>query len=303
MTPRIVTVFGGTGFLGRRIVSHLHEQGLAVRIASRHARTSQELFGIGDPRLLSLQLDIRDEPAVSDALSGAYAAVNAVSLYVERGKETFRSVHVDGARRIAAAAHRAGVERFVQVSGIGADPTSDSPYIRSRGEGEVAVQAAFPGAIVIRAAVMFGPDDAFVTVMLKVFRPPGILPMFGTGATKLQPVYVEDVAEAIVRVLQGTRIGGRIFECGGPGVYTYRELLQIIAGEAGLKPLLFPVPFAVWHALAYAAEMLPNPPVARNQVELMRIDNVASRQLPGLAQLGISPRAIEEVVRRMAGHR
>jgi uncharacterized protein YbjT (DUF2867 family) len=303
MTPRFVTVFGGTGFLGRRIVLHLYEKGLAVRIASRHGRSSQELFGVGDPRLLSVQLDIHDEHAVSDALSGAYAAVNAVRLYVERGKETFRSVHVDGARRIAAAAHRAGVERFVQVSGIGADPASDSPYIRSRGEGEAAVQAAFPGAIVIRPAVMFGPDDAFVTVMLKLFRRPGILPMFGTGTTKLQPVDVEDVAEAIARVLQQTPIGGRIFECGGPAVYSYRELLQIIAGEAGLKPLLFPVPFAVWHALAHAAEMLPNPPVARNQVELMRIDNVASRQLPGLAELGISPPAIEETVRRMAGHR
>lgn len=298
MTPRIVTVLGGTGFLGRRIVRHLYEQGLAVRIASRHVQPNRAT----DPRRLPVQLDIHDERAVVHAVSGAYAVVNAVSLYVEHGKETFRSVHVDCARRVAAAAYRAGVERLVQVSGIGADAASESPYIRSRGEGEAAVQTAFPAAIVLRPAVMFGPDDAFVTVILGLFRRFRICPMFGNGRTKFQPAHVEDVAEAIARALQRTQIGAGIFECGGPRVYSYRELLRTIADEAGLKPLLFPVPFAVWHELAHAAELLPNPPVTRNQVELMRIDNVASPQLPGLAELGISPQPIEATVRHVARH-
>jgi uncharacterized protein YbjT (DUF2867 family) len=303
MIPRVVTVFGGTGFLGRRIVSHLHERSFAVRIVSRHAGKSQELFGIGDSHLLSIQLDIRDEHAVSDALCDAYAAVNAVSLYVERGKNTFRSVHVEGAQRIAAAARRAELERFVQVSGIGADPASDSPYIRSRGEGETAVRDAFPGAIVIRPAVMFGPDDAFVTVILGLFRRFRMYPMFGSGNTRLQPVNVEDVAEAIARILQLAQISVDTFECGGPCVYSYRELLEAIAGAARLRPFLFPLPLAVWHVLADIAEMLPNPPVTRNQVELMRMDNVASPQLPGLSELGIAPQAIEEIARGVARER
>jgi uncharacterized protein YbjT (DUF2867 family) len=303
MTPRIVTVFGGTGFLGRRIVRHLHQQGLAVRIASRHVRTSQDLFGAGDPRLLSIEADIHDERALGDAVAGSYAAVSAVSLYVERGEETFRSVHVDGARRVAAAARRAGVERFVQLSGIGADAKSASPYIRSRGEGEAAVRQAFPGAIVIRPAVMFGPNDAFVTVIFRLLRRLRIYPMFGDGSTKLQPVNVEDVAEAIAGVLEQAQIGADIFECGGPRVYSYQELLQTVAREAGVRALLVPMPFAVWHALAYTAELLPNPIIIRNQVELMRVDTVASPQLPGLMELGISPQAIEDTVRHVARRR
>jgi NADH dehydrogenase len=209
---------------------------------------------------------------------------------------------VDGARRIAATAHRAGVERFVQISGIGANAASDSPYIRSRGEGEAAVRDAFPGAHVIRPAVMFGPDDAFVTVILGLLRRFHIYPMFGNGSTKLQPVHVEDVAEGIARILQPTEIGDHTFEFGGPRVYSYRELLQTIACEAGLKPLLFPVPFPAWRALAYAAERLPTLPITRNQIELMRIDTVASPQLPGLAELGISSQAIEVTVRLVARH-
>jgi uncharacterized protein YbjT (DUF2867 family) len=292
MTPRIATVLGGTGFLGRRIVRHLHRQGFAVRIASRHLHRSRDLFGVGDPRLVSIDADIHNEQAVSDAVGGAFAVVNAVSLYLEHGKATFHSVHVDGARRVAAAARQAGVERFVQVSGIGADASSESPYIRSRGQGESAVRGAFPGAVVIRPAVMFGPDDAFVSVILELYRRFRACPMFGIGSTKLQPVDVEDVAEAIARILQPAHAAADTFECGGPRVYSYRELLRTIAAEAGLRPFLFPVPFAVWHTLAHAAEFLPNPPVTRNQVELMRVDNVASPQLPGLAELGITPQTI-----------
>jgi len=301
MTPRIATVLGGTGFLGRRIVRHLHRQGVAVRIASRHPHKSQDLFGVGDPSLVSIDADIHNEQAVSDAVGGAFAVVNAVSLYLEHGKETFRSVHVDSARRVAAAAHLSGVERFVQISGIGANASSDSPYIRSRGEGEAAVREAFPGAVVIRPAVMFGPDDAFVSVILGLFRRFRVCPMFGIGSTKLQPVDVEDVAEAIARILQPAHIAADTFECGGPRVYSYQELLRTIAAEAGLRPFLFPVPFAIWHALAHAAEFLPNPPVTRNQVELMRVDNVASPQLPGLAGLGITPQTIPAHLSRKAG--
>jgi NADH dehydrogenase len=186
MSLRVVTVFGGTGFLGRRIVRHLREWDFSVRIASRHPERGEELFGRVDPHLRSIKTDIHDEDAVIAALAGAWGAVNAVSLYVERARETFHSVHVEAAGRIAALVHRAGLARLVQVSGIGADPQSKSLYIRKRGEGERAVRAAFAGATLIRPAVMFSADDAFLTTILALLRRLPVYPMFGRGSTKLQ---------------------------------------------------------------------------------------------------------------------
>jgi uncharacterized protein YbjT (DUF2867 family) len=270
----------------------------SVRIASRHPDRGYKLFSRDDPKLRSVGANIHDERSVADALSGAYGVVNAVSLYVEQGQETFQSVHVDSARRIAAQAHQAGVQRLVHVSGIGSDAASPSLYIRKRGEGELAVRAAFADATLIRPAVMVGPDDSFLTTILKLLRFP-IYPMFGRGLTRLQPAYVEDVAEAIARALQGARIHALTFECGGPRVYSYEELLRVVAQKARLKPLLIPVPFAAWHALAGFAEMFPSPPVTRNQVELMQADNVTSPGMPGFGELEISPRSVEEILQEI----
>ena len=296
MTIRVVTVFGGTGFLGRRVVRHLRNQEFSVRIASRHPEHGQELFGIADPRLQSVEADVRDEQSVVAAIAGVDAVVNAVSLYVERGEETFHSVHVASARRVAVQAQRVGIRQLVHVSGIGSDPRSRSLYIRKRGEGELAVQAAFTNAIVIRPAVMFGPDDAFLTTILKLLKRLPIYPMFGSGQTRLQPAYVEDVAEAIVRAIQRTETNTVTFECGGPQIYTYEELLRVVAREARLKRILIPVPFAAWQALAWIVEMMPSPPITRNQVELMQVDNVPSSEMPGFGDLGISPHAVEDTL-------
>jgi uncharacterized protein YbjT (DUF2867 family) len=178
---RIVAVFGGTGFLGRRVVRHLRKREFSVRIVSRHPDRGHGLFGLDDPQLQSVEANIHDERSVADALAGAYGVVNAVSLYVEHGQETFHSVHVESAQRVAAQAHRAGVERLAHVSGIGADAASPSLYIRKRGEGELAVRAAFADALLIRPAVMFGPDDSFLTTILKLLGRLPIYPMFGRG--------------------------------------------------------------------------------------------------------------------------
>ena len=167
----------------------------------------------------------------------------------------------------------------------GADAASPSLYIRKRGEGELAVKAAFTEAILIRPAVMFGPDDAFLTTMLALLRRLPIYPMFGHGRTRLRPAYVEDVAEAIARALQRTQTHAITFECGGPCVYSYGELLRALARKADLKRILIPLPFAAWWALAWTAELLPNPPVTRNQVELMQVDNVCSPGCPDLQNL------------------
>jgi NADH dehydrogenase len=271
-----------------------------VRIASRHPECAGELFGAGDARLLSVAADVHDDRSVADAVAGSDAVVNAVSLYVEHGPETFRSVHVESARRVAAEAQRAGIARLVHVSGIGADAGSTSQYIRSRGEGESAVRAACPGAIIIRPAVMFAVDDAFLTTIATLLRRLPAYPMFGGGTTKLQPVHVEDVAEAIARVIQRSEEQPLTIECGGPRVYSYEELLRTVAEGVGVKATLFPLPFPAWHALASIGELLPSPPITRNQVELMQVDNIASGDLPGLNTLGIAPRSVEEIVPAIA---
>ncbi len=296
---RTVTVFGGTGFLGRCIVRHLRSREFPVRIASRHPDRGHSQFGPDDPQLQSVVANIHEERSVADALAGSYGVVNAVSHYVEHGLETFHSVHVESAQRVAAQTRRAGVERLVHVSGIGADAASPSRYIRKRGEGELAVRAAFNDAFFVRPAVMFGPDDAFLTTILNLLRQLPIYPMFGRGLTRFQPAYVEDVAEAVGRIMQRAETPSMIFEFGGPRVYSYEEFLRAVAHQAGIAPRLVPIPFAVWHALTWASEILPDPLLTRNQVELMEIDTVSSPEMPGFGELGNTPHSVEAILQRM----
>jgi uncharacterized protein YbjT (DUF2867 family) len=293
--PIRATVFGGTGFVGRRVVRHLRKTGTRVRIVSRH-RGLVEADGIEQ-----IVADANDQRSVQAAVAGADGVVNAISLYVEHGTDTFRSVHVETAAKIAEAARQAGVRRFVHVSGIGANTVSPSPYIRSRGEGEAAVQTAFPGAVIVRPAVMFAPDDAFLTTILRLLRSLPAYPIFGDGRIRLQPVYADDVAAAITQILRQSQKPYPVYELAGPRVYSYEELLRTIARIAGLRPVLMRTPFAFWNALATVAEMLPRPPLTRNQVELMQIDTTASERLPGFRALGISPRSLEDELHAILG--
>jgi NADH dehydrogenase len=295
MLEQLVTVFGGTGFLGRRIVRYLHDAGFAVRVASRHPDRAVRLFADAGPRLRSVHGDINEDKSVAIAIGDAFAVVNAVSLYVERGRDTFQSVHVDAAERVARLAREAGAQRFLHISGIGADARSISPYIRSRGQGEAVVLRAFPSATLLRPAVMFAPGDAFLTPLLLMLRRLPVFPLFGDGGTRVQPAYVEDVGEASARVLQ-VQSPHQIYELAGPRVYTYRALLRALAAAASNRPLLLPFPFALWHAIGYAAEFLPSPPITRNQVELMEGDSVATPGTAGFEVLQIAPRAIEDAL-------
>jgi uncharacterized protein YbjT (DUF2867 family) len=292
---RNVVVFGGTGFLGRRVAQHLLDHGVAVRVASRHPYRAGESFRHKASELEFVQTDIGDDRSVVAAITGTSGVVNAVSLYLEQGRQTFHSVHVEAAARVAKHSRALGVERLAHISGIGADPKSHSRYIRCRGEGEEAVRTAFDAATIIRPAVMFGPDDAFLTPLLKHLRNVGFFPMFGRGRTVLQPSYVEDVAEAIVSVFKAPDTE-TTYELGGPHIYTYENLLRAIGTHLGVRPFLFPVPFEAWRALALVAEMLPRPPITRTQVELMTIDNVASPTCPGFSTLGIEPHGIEVIL-------
>jgi NADH dehydrogenase len=291
---RTITVFGGTGFLGRRVVRQALDHGFAVRIAVRHPTRAAEVFG-ERPSLEAIEADAGDDRAVAEATASAWGAVNCVSLYVERRGSTFHNVHVDAAARIAGAARAAGAARVVHVSGIGADGRSRSAYVRSRGEGEAAVRDAFPDAVIVRPSVMFAADDAFLAGLAGMLRVSPVFPLFGAGNTRLQPAHVGDVAEAIARILDRPR-PAPLYEFAGPRVIAYKALLQEIAAHIGRRRLLVPVPFAVWQMLAAGAGLLPNPPLTDGQVALMRRDNVAESGLPGFAALNIAPRDIETVL-------
>jgi uncharacterized protein YbjT (DUF2867 family) len=290
-----VTVFGGTGFVGRRVVRYLHDVGAKVRIVSRHQGRSE------DDGIEQITADAHDERCAEAALRGADGAVNAISLYTEHGSDTFHSVHVEAAGKIARAARQAGISRFVHISGIGANTASASTYIRSRGEGEAAVQTAFPGAVIVRPAVMFAADDAFLTTILRLLRSLPAYPIFGDGRTRLQPVHADNVAAAIAQLLRQSQKPYPVYELAGPRVYSYEELLRTIARIARLRPVLMRIPFTLWDALAGLAERLPQPPLTRNQVELMQIDTTASERLPGFRSLGISPQSLEDELERILG--
>ena len=281
--PR-VTVFGGTGFLGRRLVERLARAGSDVIVAARHA--GEVAMPDAPGTVIFRRTDVRNGDDVAAALAGADAAVNAVSLYVERGGLSFEAIHVDAAVRIARQAADAGL-RLVHVSGIGVDTRSDSAYVRARARGERAVREAFPDAVVVRPSVLFGPDDAFAGSLRMLARLP-LVPLFGRGDTRLQPVHVDDVAEAVARLLE-RGITGAIFELGGRGVHRYRELVEAVLDAAGRHPPLVPVPFALWRALSALLAVLPSPPLTRDQVILLETDNIVGEGANTFATLGIEP--------------
>jgi NADH dehydrogenase len=227
-----VTIFGGSGFLGRRIALRLAADGAEVRIAVRHPERATSLTGTGRPgQITAVRADVWDEATVAPALAGAEAVVNTVGHYVERGNASFEAIHGEGARHVAAAASAAGVMRLVHISGIGADPASDSPYVRARATGERLVRAAFPAATILRPSVMFGPDHDFLNRLAGLARVLPVLPLFGAGNVKLQPVYVEDVAAAVASALATPAAAGKLYELGGPRIYSYQTLVQLCSSR------------------------------------------------------------------------
>ena len=291
---RPVTVFGGSGFLGRRIVEHLVVAGNDVRVAVHHPeRTTlpREL-----PRIEVVRADISDEQEVARAVDGSVWVVNTVGHYVEKRGATFEEIHGQGALHVARQAKRAGAERLVHISGLGADPDSDSAYVRARGMGENFVREAFDGVTILRPSVIFGPDDSFLSRLAGMARRAPALPLFGNGGTKLQPVFVEDVAEACLKVLADPATQSRVYELGGPKVYTYGELVLSVMDRIGRRPPAIPVPFPVWDALAAAMTLHPDPPLTRDQVKLMKRDNVVRERAWTMSDLDIRPVPLEDVL-------
>lgn len=297
MTAQTVTVFGGSGFVGRYVVGVFARSGARVRVAVRHPERASFLKVAGDVgQITPVLANIRDDASVAAALDGSDAVVNLVGILYERGRQTFDAVHDAGAARIARAAQAAGAGRLIQVSAIGADIHSDSHYARSKAAGEVAVAAAFPGATIVRSSVVFGPEDEFFNRFAALARILPALPLIGGGHTRFQPVYAADVAEAIGAILADPATSGRTYELGGPDVYTFRELLERLLREIGRRRLLVPAPFFIARLQAVFLELLPAPLLTRDQVRLLRSDNVVGGALPGFTDLGITPNGLDAIL-------
>lgn len=292
-----VTVFGGSGFLGSEIVERIAAEGIAVRVAVRHPE-NERIRQIPGPvgKILPVYADVRDETSVALAMDGSDAVVNAVGLYVERGAETFEAVHELGAVNVAHQCAAQDVSRLIHISGIGADLYSGSRYVRARAKGEVLVKDVFSPANIFRPSVLFGPEDRFVNTLEKIIRRSPVVPLFGDGGTKLQAVYFGDVAEAVLRALQDPKTRGKTYELGGPRAWSYRALIELVLGQTKKRRLLLPVPFFLWDFMAAVASVLPAPPVTRDQIALMKRDNVVARDALSLKDLGVGATALEDIL-------
>lgn len=306
MTGRLAVVFGGSGFIGRNVVRELARRGFRVRVAVRrphHAQFLRPMGAVGQVQLV--QANVRHQPSIAAALKGADVVVNLVGLLSQSGAQSFERVQSAGAAAIAALAAREGVADFVHVSAIGADPESDSLYARTKGEAERAVRDAIPTATILRPSVVFGPEDRFFNKFATLMSmAPAFVPLpllIGGGATKFQPVYVDDVADAVCAALARPQARGRTYELGGPRTYTFRQLLEFTLAETGHRRMLLPAPFAIAPIMGFFGEAIGavpffDPPITRDQIKMMKRDNVVAPGAAGLADLGVSPATVESVV-------
>lgn len=291
---RHVTVFGGSGFIGRHLVERLARAGASVRIAARHPLTKAEPSSLG--RIQYVAADILDDAAVKVALQGADTVINLVGILSQAQRHTFTAIHEDGARRVAATARRLGARQLIHVSALGASRTAPALADRSKAAGEEAVRAAFPDATIIRPSLVFGPDDHFFNGFAALARRLPVLPLIGGGRTRFQPVYVEDVVAGFATILASPVNRGETYEFGGPRVYTFRELLEFVCATIKSRPLLVPLPFWAAELLGGLLQVFPKAPLTRDQVRLLRTDKVVSGFEPTLADIVVEAKALETIV-------
>ncbi|GGG33115.1 3-beta-hydroxy-Delta(5)-steroid dehydrogenase [Caldovatus sediminis] len=294
---KVATVFGGAGFIGRYVVQRLAQRDYVVRVGTRDPAGARFLSTQGRVgQIVPLAADIRDEAAVARAVAEAELVVNLVGILFERRAGDFARLHVEAAGRVARLAAAAGVARLVHISALGADPRSGSLYARTKGEGEAAVRAAFPGATLLRPSLVFGPEDALFNRFGAMAQWLPVMPVI-RGGTRFQPVYVGDVADAVAAAAEREDAVGRTYELGGPRVMTMRELLRFVLETTRRRRPLVEVPDWLARLQAWFGEWLPNPPLTRDQLLLLGKDNVVAEGAPGLRELGIAePKAVEAVV-------
>lgn len=297
MRNRRTAVLGGSGFIGRYVVQRLAARGDVVPVGCRQAEEAKFLMTLGNVgQIAAVNIAIDDEQRLPAFLAGNDALVSCVGILHEAGTQTFERAHHLGPARMARLAREAGVERLVHISAIGVDPRSPSAYARTKAAGEAAVRDAFPTATILRPSVVFGPEDQFFNRFAAIAMISPALPLIGGGRTRFQPVYVGDVADAVLKCLDDPATAGRTYELGGPRIYTFRELLELLLGEIRRKRLLIGLPFGAAALQARLMSILPNPPLTPDQVELLKRDNVVSSGALTLATLGISATAVEGIL-------
>lgn len=298
MNIKQVTVFGGSGFVGRAIVRALAHEGYQVRVACRRLALAEPLKTAGDVGQVTLmRANLRMPQSVANAVKGSDAVINAAGIPFQRGRQRYRAVHVEGARTIAEAASTAGVPRLVHVSGIGAESrSSKNRYIQSKVEAEDAIIAGFESATILRLSVVFGPDDVMFNRMAKIAALAPFVPVVGNGHAKVQPVFAGDVGAAAVAVLARPDTARSVFELGGPRVYTYREIAALTLREIGRDKPIIGMPAGLMKIAGWFAEFLPVPPLTHDQVDLLITDNVVRGGAKTLADLGIVPTAVEPIL-------
>jgi NADH dehydrogenase len=297
----LVTVFGGSGFLGRHVVRALLKRGWRVRAAVRRPDLAGHLQPLGMVGWVQpVQANLRYRWSVDRAVTGADAVVNLVAILSETGRQRFEAVNSAGARAAAEATRAAGIDRLVHVSAIGADPDSPSAYARSKAAGEAAVHEIMPGGVIFRPSIMFGPEDRFFNRFASLARVFPAFPLFGGGHTRFQPVFAGDVARAIADAVEGKVPGGKVYELGGPEVKTFRECLELMLATIERRRLLIPVPWGIAAAMGQVLQYLPNPLLTRDQVRQLKIDNVVSEEARAerrtLKGLGINATSLEAVL-------
>lgn len=301
MSPRQVTVFGASGFVGRHVVRRLASAGIRVIAASRHAEAAGFLKTMGNiGQVTPLSCDVGDRDRVAAVLEGSDGAVNLVGILYQTPRRRFADLHGTAPGTIAAAASAAGIDRFVHVSAIGADQPRLSNYAATKGAGERAATAALPETVILRPSVIFGAEDDFFNRFAALARVTPALPLFGGGDNRFQPVYVGDVAEAVLAGLTRDDVLGRVFELGGPEICSFRQLMVLLCAEIGRRRLLLPLPMAAADFIGFwgdlAARMGVRPQLTRDQAKMLRTDNVVGPGADGLAALGLRPRAMGSVL-------
>ena len=270
MRAKSVTVIGGSGFIGRYVVKRLAKAGVRVRVAVRRPAEAEFLKPAGDVgQIVPVACSVRDPASIRAALAGADGVVYLPGLLYESGKQTFREVHAAGPGRVAQACAEAGIEAFVLVSAIGADRQHPAQYAATKADGEHAVLRALPSATILRPSIVFGPEDGFFNRFGAMARLLPALPLIGGGETKFQPVYVGDVADAIVTALNDPATRGQLYELGGPKVYSFKELMLILLKHLGRHRMLVSVPWGLAYLQASILGLLPVPPLTRDQVTLL----------------------------------
>ena len=297
----LITLIGGSGFLGRHIVMSLAKRGYRIRVACRRPDLAGHVQPLGVPgQIMPVQANVRYPDSLMAVCDGAHAVVNLTGVLYNAGAQSFDAVHVFGAEASARAAKAAKARVFIQLSALGADAQSASDYAKSKAEGEARARAAFPGAIVLRPSVVFGPEDGLFNRFAAMARFSPALPLFGGGATKFQPVFVGDIAQAVTRLIEAGLASGRTYEIGGPEVMSLREIFEFTLQTIDRKRLLIPVPWPVARVQGMILGLLPKPLLTSDQVELLKHDNVVSSEAVNerrtLQGLGITPRGIEAIV-------